>query len=146
MGGVRRDFFFAAGLTSALAAGIACGGAADEGEELVGGSASALTASVYPVSDTYLDEDRRNRAFGGQTIAAIALAIVGNATVVNNQSGFLTLWPNGVAQPLVASSNFAAGQVLNRHFTVGLGATGLFNIFAAAQTDLVIDVSGYFAP
>jgi hypothetical protein len=29
---------------------------------------------------------------------------------------------------------------------VGLGATGMFNIFASAQTDLIIDVSGFFAP
>ncbi|HMY76837.1 MAG TPA: hypothetical protein PLQ88_33770, partial [Blastocatellia bacterium] len=60
--------------------------------------------------------------------------------------GFLTFWPNGAAQPLVASSNFAAGQVLNRHFTVGLGANGMFNIFTLTQTELVIDVSGFFAP
>ena len=85
-------------------------------------------------------------ACGGQTIANNALAVVGNATVVNNQAGFLTFWPQGAAQPLVASSNFAAGQVLNRHFTVGLGATGMFNIFTLTQTDLIVDVSGFFAP
>lgn len=52
---------------AALAAGIACGGAPAEGDESVGEGASALTASLHPVADTYLDEDRRNRAFGGQT-------------------------------------------------------------------------------
>ncbi len=83
---------------------------------------------------------------GGATIANHALAIVGNATVVNAQAGYLTCWPNGAAQPLAATSNFNPGQVLNRHFTVGLGATGMFNIFTAVQTDLVIDVSGFFAP
>jgi hypothetical protein len=83
---------------------------------------------------------------GSATIAAGALAIVGNATVINNQAGYLTFWPNGAAQPLVATSNFGAGQVLNRHFTVGLGATGMFNIFSSAQTDLIVDVSGFFAP
>jgi hypothetical protein len=83
---------------------------------------------------------------GGQTIAVNALAIVGNTTVINNQAGYLTFSPDGTAQPLVASSNFAAGQILNRHFTVGLGATGMFNIFASAQTDLIVDVSAYFAP
>ena len=85
-------------------------------------------------------------ACGGQTIAANALALVGNATVINNQAGYLTFWPNGAAQPLVASSNFSAGQILNRHFTVGLGATGMFSIFTSAQTDLIVDVSGFFAP
>jgi hypothetical protein len=83
---------------------------------------------------------------GSVTIAASALAIVGNATVINNQAGYLTFSPDGAAQPLTATSNFGAGQVLNRHFTVGLGATGIFNLFTSAQTDLIVDVSGFFAP
>ena len=85
-------------------------------------------------------------ACAGETIAGNALAIVGNATVINTAAGYLTFWPSGAAQPLVATSNFSAGQILNRHFTVGLGANGVFNIFASATTDLIIDVSGFFAP
>jgi subtilisin-like proprotein convertase family protein len=80
-------------------------------------------------------------------IANSALAIVGNATVINANGGYLTFWPSGVPQPLVAASNFGFGQILNRHFTVGLGAAdGAFNIYSQLTTDLVIDVSGYFAP
>jgi hypothetical protein len=65
---------------------------------------------------------------------------------VQSGGGYLTFWPNGAAQPLVATSNFNTGQIINRHFTVGLRATGMFNIFTTSQTDLVIDVSGFFAP
>lgn len=82
----------------------------------------------------------------GQTVAANALAVVGNVTTVNPVGGFLTLWPGNVTRPLVATSNFTAGQTANRHFTVGLGTDGTFRIYAAANTDLVIDLSGYFAP
>jgi hypothetical protein len=83
----------------------------------------------------------------GVTIASDALGIVGNATVVNANGGFLTFWPSDAPRPLVATSNFTAGQIFNRHFTVGLSAgPGAFNIFALLTTDLVIDVSGYFAP
>lgn len=83
----------------------------------------------------------------GMTIAATALGIVGNATVVNAQGGYLTFWPSDAARPLVATSNFNAGQIFNRHFIVGLGqANGAFKIFSPLTTDLVIDVSGYFAP
>jgi hypothetical protein len=83
----------------------------------------------------------------GATVATNALGIVGNATVVNSNGGYLTFWPSSAAQPLVATSNFTTGQVFNRHFTVGLGnIDGAFNIFTQFQTDLVIDVSGYFAP
>ena len=81
------------------------------------------------------------------TIAATAKAIVGNATVVQPGSGgFLTFWPSDATRPLVATSNYLTGDVLNRHFTVGLGANGQFKIFAYTTTHLVVDVSGYFAP
>lgn len=83
----------------------------------------------------------------GVTIANNALAIVGNATVVNSNGGFLTFWPSDAVRPLVATSNFLPGQVFNRHFTVGLGASdGRFKIFSQFTTDLIIDVSGFFAP
>ena len=83
----------------------------------------------------------------GETIASTALGLVGNATVVNPNGGFLTFWPSDSARPTIATSNFSAGQVFNRHFTVGLGGgDGAFKIYARFTTDLVIDVSGYFAP
>jgi hypothetical protein len=110
---------------------------------------AAFTGCYAPNAPLLTGSTRQQQArgaCGGQTIAANALAIVGNATVINNQAGYLTFWPEGAAQPLTASSNFAAGQILNRHFTVGLGATGIFNIFTSAQTDLIVDVSGFFAP
>jgi len=82
----------------------------------------------------------------GITIANTARAIVGNATVVNANGGFLTLWPSNANRPLAANSNFVAGQAHNRHFTVGLGTDGAFKFYSLLTTDLVIDVSGYFAP
>ncbi|MFN0110618.1 MAG: putative Ig domain-containing protein [Blastocatellia bacterium] len=81
------------------------------------------------------------------TIGATAQAIVGNATVVNNPAtGFLTLWPSDATRPTVASSNWTPNKVFNRFFTVGLGANGNFKMYAHSGTDLVVDVSGYFAP
>jgi hypothetical protein len=85
----------------------------------------------------------------GLTIPSNALGVVGNATVVFPVTdGYLTLWPsNAPMQPTTATSNYNAGQIVNRHFIVGLGnADGAFKIFSLATTDLVIDLSGYFAP
>ena len=83
---------------------------------------------------------------GGQTIPTTALAVVGNVTTVNPVGGFLTLWPSNVARPLIATSNFATGQIANRHFTVGLAPDGTFKLYSLGTTHLVIDLSGYFAP
>ncbi len=82
------------------------------------------------------------------TIALTARAIVGNATtVLPSANGFLTFWPSDAAsRPLVATSNFQSGRNFNRYYTVGLGANGGFKMYASATTNLVVDVSGYFAP
>ena len=82
----------------------------------------------------------------GQAIPAAAQAVVGNVTTVNPVGGFLTLWPSNVTRPLIATSNFATGQIANRHFTVGLGPDGTFKLYSLGSTHLVIDLSGYFAP
>ncbi len=82
----------------------------------------------------------------GQTIPANAAAVLGNVTTVNPVGGFLTLWPSNVTRPLVATSNFATGQIANRHFIVGLGLDEAFKLYASGSTHLVTDLSGYFAP
>ncbi|MDQ3012063.1 MAG: hypothetical protein M3X11_15315, partial [Acidobacteriota bacterium] len=68
-------------------------------------------------------------------------------TVSPQGGGYLTLWPSTAAQPTVATANYNTGQIVNRHFIVGLGnADGSFKMFSYATTDLVIDLTGYFAP
>jgi hypothetical protein len=90
---------------------------------------------------------RLQTASGSCTLPATAQAIVGNVTTVNPWDGYLTFFPSSVATPpFVATSNFTAGQIFNRHFSVGLGGDGKFKIYTFAPTDLVVDVSGYFTP
>ena len=80
-------------------------------------------------------------------VPAAAKAVVGNATTVNaTANGYLTFWPSDANQPFIATSNYRTGIIFNRHFTVGLGSDGAFKRYAAATTDLVIDLVGYFAP
>jgi hypothetical protein len=86
------------------------------------------------------------RTCGSVTIPSTAMAITGNITPVPTSTGFLTLYPSHAARPLVASSNFVAGEVVNNVFTVGLGADGAFKIHASVTTHVVVDVTGYYAP
>lgn len=60
--------------------------------------------------------------------------------------GFLTAWPAGQSQPLVASLNDPTGTVLANAVVVPAGAGGAVNVFTTDATDLVIDINGYFAP
>jgi hypothetical protein len=59
---------------------------------------------------------------------------------------YLTAWPAGQQQPLVASLNDATGTVLSNAVIVPAGLGGAVNVFATDATDLVIDINGYFAP
>jgi hypothetical protein len=60
--------------------------------------------------------------------------------------GFLTAWPAGQSQPLLASLNDPTGTVLANAVVVPAGAGGAVNVFTADNTDLVIDINGFFAP
>jgi len=83
---------------------------------------------------------------GSCTVPVGAKAVVGNATVIQPVAGgWLTLWPDGVTRPNTSASNFLAGQVFNRHFSVGLG-TDAFRIYSTSNTHLVVDLVGYFLP
>ncbi|MFN0087470.1 MAG: reprolysin-like metallopeptidase [Blastocatellia bacterium] len=87
-------------------------------------------------------------ACAGLQIPANARAIVGNATTVSSLGAgyqYFTLFPANATRPMVASSNYPAGQVMNGPFTAGLSPTGAFKIYPTSQTHLVIDVLGYYS-
>ncbi|MDX2029587.1 MAG: BACON domain-containing carbohydrate-binding protein, partial [Blastocatellia bacterium] len=87
------------------------------------------------------------RTCSGLSIPANARAVTGNITTVQSGGGFLTLYPSDVTRPLVANSNYGANEILNNVFTVGLGGgDGAFNIYVTTNTDVVVDVTGYYAP
>jgi hypothetical protein len=60
--------------------------------------------------------------------------------------GYLTAWPDGEQQPVVASLNAVTGRVTANAVIVPSGANGEINVFASNATDLLIDTNGYFAP
>jgi len=105
--------------------------------------ATACTQPNAPIAGgTSLPQAGRNLC----TIPANAVALTGNITTVNSGGGFLTLYPSNATQPTVASTNYGPNEIINNVFTVGLGGDGAFKIFAATTTDVVVDVTGYYAP
>ena len=79
-------------------------------------------------------------------IPATAQAFVFNATVVPpGPLGFITMWPQGQAQPPTATLNAYDGAVTNNMAIVPT-TTGSINVFPFNPTHLVLDIFGYFAP
>src|SRR5271157_4596203 len=75
-----------------------------------------------------------------------AQAYVLNATVVPAAPlGYLTLWPDGEPQPLVSTLNAIDGAVTSNMAIVPT-TNGWIDAFASNPTQLVLDISSYFAP
>jgi hypothetical protein len=60
--------------------------------------------------------------------------------------GYLTVWPTGQPQPLVSTLNALTGAVTANAAIVPVGSAGEISVYASNDTDMVIDVNGYFAP
>ncbi len=60
--------------------------------------------------------------------------------------GYLSVWPEGQPQPLVSTLNDTTGTIVANAAIVPAGTSGGITVFATDDTDLAIDVNGYFAP
>ena len=82
-------------------------------------------------------------------IPSSAVAITGNGTVDSRfpgaRAGFVTFFSGGDL-PLASNLNYVPNVAVPNAFTVTLANNGTFQAYASATTDLVIDVSGYYAP
>jgi len=112
-----------------------------------------------------MDTRNPNGTFGGPFIAggssraipipASACNVPGNAaayslnfTVVPRTStlGALTVWPTGQSQPNVLTVTSPDASVLANAALVPAGAAGSITAYSTDDTDLVVDINGYFVP
>jgi uncharacterized repeat protein (TIGR01451 family) len=82
---------------------------------------------------------------GGCGIPATAAAYSLNVTVVpRGPLEWLTLWPAGAPQPAVSTLNSYAGDVVANAAIVPAGLGGAVSVFVTNNTDVILDVNGYF--
>jgi uncharacterized repeat protein (TIGR03803 family) len=115
--------------------------------------------SLYPVVPCRVIDTRQGHGAFSGTLSppvdvvdspcgppATAQAYVFNATVVPQGAlGYLTLWPQGEPQPLVSTLNALDGSITNNMAIVPT-LNGYINAYASGITQLVLDISSYFAP
>jgi hypothetical protein len=81
---------------------------------------------------------------GGVPDGAIAVAL--NVTVTGAEAaGFITVWPCNSDRPASSNLNYSAGVTTANLVMPGLSGGGTVCFYSLAPTDLVVDVSGYFA-
>jgi hypothetical protein len=73
-------------------------------------------------------------------------AVVINVTITaGTAASYLSVWPDGAAQPLASDLNWVAGQTIPNLAVVGLGSDGKVDIFSpGGYTDVLFDVVGYY--
>jgi hypothetical protein len=114
--------------------------------------------SLYSVAPCRVLDTRRNNGqpFMGEKAVNVegsacappsnAAAYIFNATVVPPGSmPFLTLWPDGETQPNASTLNAYDGFITSNMAIVPT-TNGSVDAYAAALTQLILDISGYFAP
>jgi hypothetical protein len=80
-------------------------------------------------------------------IQSTAQAYSLNVTVVPHGSlGYLTVWPAGQTQPLVSTLNSIDGRIKANAAIVPAGSGGAISVFATDDTDLILNIDGYFVP
>jgi hypothetical protein len=77
------------------------------------------------------------------TAAAYSLNV---AVVPQDTLGYLTVWPAGQPQPLVATLNSVDGRIKSNVAIVPAGSNGAISIYATDTTHVILDINGYFVP
>jgi DNA-binding beta-propeller fold protein YncE len=113
--------------------------------------------SLYPTAPCRVVDTRKgNGAFGGEltvnvvssacTPPSSALAYVFNATVVPvGGLGYLTLWPDTEQQPRVSTLNAIDGAITS-NMAIVPNINGKTDAYASGITQLILDISSFFAP
>jgi len=113
--------------------------------------------SLYPTPPCRVIDTRNvSGAFNGVLSVAVeasacapsaaARSYVLNATVVPVTSlGYLTLWPAGESQPTVSTLN-AQDSAVTSNMAITPTLNGAISAFSTSSTQLILDLSSYFAP
>ncbi|HZV09426.1 MAG TPA: hypothetical protein VFF94_06690, partial [Novosphingobium sp.] len=115
--------------------------------------------SLYPATPCRVIDTRSgNGAFSGTLSPPVdvtnsvcappsaAQAYVFNATVVPTGAlGYLSLWPDGQGQPLVSTLNAFDG-IITSNMAIVPSTNGKVDAYASGITQLILDISSYFAP
>jgi hypothetical protein len=113
--------------------------------------------SMYPVAPCrVLDTRQSGGQFQGEKTVNVvgsvcappsnAHAYIFNATVLPSGAlGYLTLWADGTPQPIVSTLN-ALDAATTSNMAIVQTTNGSIDGYAAGLTQLIMDITGYFAP
>ena len=116
------------------------------------------TLAFYPVTPCRIADSRGGQILqGGQeadftvsglcNIPAIAQGYSLNVTAIPpGPLGYLTVWPAGQNRPKASTLNAPTGTIVANAAIVEAGANGKVAVFPSDNSNLVLDINGYYAP
>jgi 5'-nucleotidase len=105
--------------------------------------AAVLTVAKAKVGGDYVLEARVT-GLAGLTPATGLTSVVLNVTATNPEAaGYVTVFPCGT-RPATSSLNFATGQTVANSVITKVSATGSVCFASSVDTDLVVDIHGWF--
>ena len=81
-----------------------------------------------------------------ESLASAAAYSLNVSAVPQGPLGYLTVWPDGLTRPLVATLNSLDGRIKANAAIVAAGDNQAIDIYVTQTTDVVLDIDGYFAP
>ena len=80
-------------------------------------------------------------------IPATAAAYALNVTAVpHGRLAYLSVWPSGQSYPGVSTLNSVDGRVKANAAIIPSGVNGAISVYASDNTDVILDITGYFVP
>ncbi len=79
-------------------------------------------------------------------LASAAAYSLNVSVVPQGPLGYLTVWPDGLTRPVIATLNSLDGRIKANAAIVAAGDNQAIDIYATNTTDVVLDIDGYFAP
>lgn len=80
---------------------------------------------------------------GGVPSSGVAAVVLNVADVAPTNSGWLTIFPNGVPRPNASTLNYSGGQARAAMAIAKVGTDGRVNVYSSSATDLIVDVAGW---
>jgi hypothetical protein len=78
-------------------------------------------------------------------VPAGALAYSFNVTVIPHGSlPYITMWPTGQPQPGASTLNSPSGAVVANAAIIPAGTNGAISVYVAGDTEMIVDINGYF--
>ncbi len=103
------------------------------------------TVSTKQSDDSTLTPLTNSTSQAAAAVPTDALSVTANLVAVNPSGpGYLTVYPCGFDRPLASALNYMPGVNNANEFTVPLGDNGDICIYTHAETDIVVDIYGYY--